>query len=167
MQIEEPFSILPMEAFCDASIGNVLTEMVLAEDKARKQRAAADKKAADALGPASSSAAPPSDSSAPKGSYRPAPVVKKIAERVARVTETVSETVKYAAETVKPSAQAATAAQAFADTLKESREQQLDGGVGMSANADTGDATAWTPPTSWATNANGGNKFKFNPFRKE
>ena len=35
LQIEEPFSILPLEAFCDASIGNVLTEMVLSEDKAR------------------------------------------------------------------------------------------------------------------------------------
>merc|ERR1719375_685953 len=35
LQIEEPFSILPMEAFCDASIGNVLYDMVLAEDKAR------------------------------------------------------------------------------------------------------------------------------------
>ena len=35
LQIEEPFSILPMEAFCDASIGNVLNAMVLQEDKAR------------------------------------------------------------------------------------------------------------------------------------
>ena len=35
LQIEEPFSILPMEAFCDASIGAVLYDMVLSEDKAR------------------------------------------------------------------------------------------------------------------------------------
>merc|ERR1719258_1010846 len=34
LQIEEPFSILPMEAFCDASIGAVLNAMVLQEDKA-------------------------------------------------------------------------------------------------------------------------------------
>ena len=45
LQIEEPFSILPLEAFCDASIGNVLTEMVLSEDKAR----AMDKKQAEEL----------------------------------------------------------------------------------------------------------------------
>ena len=35
LQIEEPFSILPMEAFCDASIGAVLNDMVLAADKDR------------------------------------------------------------------------------------------------------------------------------------
>lgn len=35
IQIEEPFSILPMEAFCDASIGAVLNEQVLSEDKSR------------------------------------------------------------------------------------------------------------------------------------
>merc|ERR1719182_652169 len=35
VQIEEPFSILPMEAFCDASIGNVLNDMIVAEDKVR------------------------------------------------------------------------------------------------------------------------------------
>merc|ERR1719298_66951 len=31
LQIEEPFSILPMEAFCDASIGAVLNAMVIQE----------------------------------------------------------------------------------------------------------------------------------------
>jgi putative membrane protein len=35
MQIEEPFGILPMEAFCDGSIGAVLNEMVISEDKKR------------------------------------------------------------------------------------------------------------------------------------
>jgi predicted membrane chloride channel (bestrophin family) len=35
LQIEEPFSILPIEAFCDASIGAVLYDMVLSEDKSR------------------------------------------------------------------------------------------------------------------------------------
>ena len=40
LQIEEPFGILPMEAFCDGSIGAVLNEMVLAEDAARKSQAA-------------------------------------------------------------------------------------------------------------------------------
>jgi len=35
LQIEEPFSILPIEAFCDASIGVVLNDMVLAADKDR------------------------------------------------------------------------------------------------------------------------------------
>jgi len=36
MQIEEPFDILPMEAFCDGSIGAALNEMVLSEDAKRK-----------------------------------------------------------------------------------------------------------------------------------
>jgi len=36
MQIEEPFGILPMEAFCDGSIGAALNEMVIAEDEKRK-----------------------------------------------------------------------------------------------------------------------------------
>jgi predicted membrane chloride channel (bestrophin family) len=35
LQIEEPFSILPIEAFCDASIGAVLNDMVLAADSSR------------------------------------------------------------------------------------------------------------------------------------
>ena len=35
LQIEEPFGILALEAFCDASIGAVLYDMVLVEDKAR------------------------------------------------------------------------------------------------------------------------------------
>jgi len=35
LQIEEPFGILALEAFCDASIGAVLYDMVLTEDKAR------------------------------------------------------------------------------------------------------------------------------------
>jgi len=39
MQIEEPFGILPMEAFCDGSIGAALNEMVLAEDEKRKLEA--------------------------------------------------------------------------------------------------------------------------------
>jgi len=34
-QIEEPFGILPMEAFCDGAIGPALWEMVNAEDKKR------------------------------------------------------------------------------------------------------------------------------------
>jgi Ca2+-binding EF-hand superfamily protein len=34
-QIEEPFGVLALEAFCDASIGTVMFDMVLAEDKAR------------------------------------------------------------------------------------------------------------------------------------
>merc|ERR1719409_1454958 len=37
LQIEEPFGILPMEAFCDGSIGAALDEMVLTEDKRRSQ----------------------------------------------------------------------------------------------------------------------------------
>ena len=41
LQIEEPFGILPMEAFCNGSIGAVLNEMVLAEDAAREKQAAA------------------------------------------------------------------------------------------------------------------------------
>jgi len=39
LQIEEPYSILPMEAFCDGSIGAVLNEMVLDEDKKRAMEA--------------------------------------------------------------------------------------------------------------------------------
>ena len=35
LQIEEPFSILPIEAFCDASIGAVLIDMIASEDKSR------------------------------------------------------------------------------------------------------------------------------------
>ena len=54
LQIEEPFSILPLEAFCDASIGNVLTEMVLSEDKAR----AMDKPAEQFVGSVKPSKAP-------------------------------------------------------------------------------------------------------------
>ena len=34
VQIEEPFSILPMEAFCDASIGNVLTALIASDTDA-------------------------------------------------------------------------------------------------------------------------------------
>jgi len=34
-QLEEPFGILPMEAFCDGSIGAALQEMVNSEDAAR------------------------------------------------------------------------------------------------------------------------------------
>jgi len=37
MQIEEPFGILPMEAFCEGSIYGALNEMVLSEDGKRKQ----------------------------------------------------------------------------------------------------------------------------------
>ena len=36
-QLEEPFGILPIEAFCDGSIGAALNEMVVAEDKAREK----------------------------------------------------------------------------------------------------------------------------------
>jgi len=39
VQIEEPFSVLPLESFCDASIGGALDAMVLVEDKARLQEA--------------------------------------------------------------------------------------------------------------------------------
>mmetsp|Transcript_58696 Transcript_58696/g.154249 ORF Transcript_58696/g.154249 Transcript_58696/m.154249 type:complete len:183 (+) Transcript_58696:1784-2332(+) len=35
-QIEEPFGILPIEAFCEGSIGGVLNEMILTEDSKRK-----------------------------------------------------------------------------------------------------------------------------------
>ena len=50
-QLEEPFGILPMEAFCDGSIGAALNEMVIAEDEAREKErqlkaAAADSKPA-------------------------------------------------------------------------------------------------------------------------
>jgi len=41
MQIEEPFGILPMEAFCEGSIYGALNEMVLSEDAKRKQVPAA------------------------------------------------------------------------------------------------------------------------------
>jgi len=37
LQIEEPFGILPMEAFCDGAIGAALNEMVLAEDAKRAE----------------------------------------------------------------------------------------------------------------------------------
>merc|ERR1711988_1607016 len=37
-QIEEPFSILPLEAYCDGSIGAPIHAMVLAEDMARKRK---------------------------------------------------------------------------------------------------------------------------------
>jgi putative membrane protein len=37
LQIEEPFSILPIEAYCDGSIGAPILDMVLAEDQARKR----------------------------------------------------------------------------------------------------------------------------------
>ena len=36
LQIEEPFGILPMEAFCDGAIYPALTEAVLTDDKKRK-----------------------------------------------------------------------------------------------------------------------------------
>jgi predicted membrane chloride channel (bestrophin family) len=49
LQIEEPFSILPMEAFCDASIGAVLYDMVLSEDKSRGLDPAGRSKAAALL----------------------------------------------------------------------------------------------------------------------
>jgi len=39
VQIEEPFSVLPLESFCDASIGATLDAMVLTEDKARARDA--------------------------------------------------------------------------------------------------------------------------------
>ena len=39
MQIEEPFGILPMEAFCDGAIYPALLEAVLSEDKMRKLEA--------------------------------------------------------------------------------------------------------------------------------
>jgi hypothetical protein len=35
-QIEEPFSILPLEALCDGSIYNVLSSMVKEEDEVRR-----------------------------------------------------------------------------------------------------------------------------------
>ena len=35
-QLEEPFGILPMEAFCDGAIYPALTEAVLTDDKKRK-----------------------------------------------------------------------------------------------------------------------------------
>jgi len=38
LQIEEPFSILPIEAYCDGSIGAPIHAMVLAEDKARMRK---------------------------------------------------------------------------------------------------------------------------------
>jgi len=168
VQIEEPFSILPMEAFCDASIGNVLNEMVLAEDKARKERAAADAAEKRELAPEPSA----------KGSYSApvasavssvasAPVVKKIVERVAKV----SETVKYAAETVTKTnraqpemSQAAEEAEADDDTQKTSR------GLGPFKLETAGKRepfsgnTAWTPPKSWPSKRvsffPGGNPFK-------
>jgi len=40
LQIEEPFGILPMEAFCDGAIYPALTEAVLSEDKKRELEAA-------------------------------------------------------------------------------------------------------------------------------
>lgn len=40
VQIEEPFSVLPLESFCDASIGSTLDAMVLAEDAARARQQA-------------------------------------------------------------------------------------------------------------------------------
>ena len=39
VQIEEPFSVLPIEAYCDDSIGGTLDAMVLAEDMVRYNRA--------------------------------------------------------------------------------------------------------------------------------
>ena len=49
LQIEEPFGISPMEAFCDGSIGAVLNEMVQSEDKKRKEEAALRASMAPAL----------------------------------------------------------------------------------------------------------------------
>lgn len=43
VQIEEPFSILPIESFCDTSIGSAVHAMVLAEDKARALAVARDR----------------------------------------------------------------------------------------------------------------------------
>ena len=51
MQIEEPFGILPMEAFCDGSIGAPLQEMVIAEDEARAMQAATQAPVAKAAKP--------------------------------------------------------------------------------------------------------------------
>jgi len=46
-QLEEPFGILPMEAFCDGSIGAALNEMVIAEDEAREKERQLKAAAAD------------------------------------------------------------------------------------------------------------------------
>ena len=58
-QLEEPFGILPMEAFCDGSIGAALNEMVVAEDVAREKerQLAAEAKAADVAAEAAAVAA--------------------------------------------------------------------------------------------------------------
>ena len=42
VQIEEPFSVLPLESFCDTSIGSALDAMVIAEDKARIREASVE-----------------------------------------------------------------------------------------------------------------------------
>jgi putative membrane protein len=42
LQIEEPFGILPMEAFCDGAIGAALNEMVVSEDKKRDEEKAVE-----------------------------------------------------------------------------------------------------------------------------
>lgn len=39
LQIEEPFSLLPIESFCDDSIGGPIHAMVIDEDKTRKEEA--------------------------------------------------------------------------------------------------------------------------------
>merc|ERR1711990_1363838 len=38
LQIEEPFGVLPMEAFCDGSILAALNEMIIAEDEKRSMQ---------------------------------------------------------------------------------------------------------------------------------
>ena len=38
LQIEEPFGILPMEAFCDGAIGAALNEQIVTEDKKRAEQ---------------------------------------------------------------------------------------------------------------------------------
>merc|ERR1719331_3603182 len=76
MQIEEPFGILPIEAFCDGSIGAVLNEMVLSEDAKRVRVAKMAMAATPAIAEESPAPAPaPAPVIAKAPAPKPAPVV--------------------------------------------------------------------------------------------
>jgi predicted membrane chloride channel (bestrophin family) len=75
-QIEEPFGILPIEAFCDGSIGAALNEMVLAEDAKRVRVAKMAMAATPAIAEESPAPAPaPAPVIAKAPAPKPAPVV--------------------------------------------------------------------------------------------
>jgi len=78
-QLEEPFGILPIEAFCDGSIGAALTEMVNAEDAARMQEREMAQSAAPA--PVVTPVATPVATAEVKGLITPVAPVAEVVEK--------------------------------------------------------------------------------------